>query len=87
MIFDLFSKNKETNPVPDILKLIPTESKLVDLEFLDDLRSVCYWHCGYSQVFSNKYLMLLLLRMSEEGLIVIEPVKTTLGLLYLTARK
>lgn len=81
------TKSVEPNPLSEIINMLPWEATMVSLEMLDDIRRIIYDTCGYEPFVSNQYIMLLLLKLQEAGMCLVEPVKTSLGQIYLVIRK
>ena len=66
------AKLSKTNPLPEILELIPYKESLLDLRLSDDIRIVLYKHLGFSPKFSNAYIAYLLSHLANNGLVDIQ---------------
>lgn len=78
----------ESNPLPEILNIIPWEYTVVAPKFLDDIRALVIKHdTGYNW-YSNAYIMYLLLHLHRSDLVSLAefPVKDSVYSVYLVKR-
>lgn len=76
------------NPLAEFINLIPWEATLLDPIILDDLRRVINQHTADRVIVSNKYILLLLEHLAENGYISLinVPMTTVAGTFTLIKR-
>lgn len=74
------------NPLPEIINSLPWEPRLVTIDVLDNIREILTKACGYSSVFTDKYIMLVLLMLQDNKFCVVQPIQNEIGDSYLITR-
>lgn len=76
------------NPLAEFINIIPWEPTLLDPILLDDFRRVMNQHTADRVIVSNKYILLLLEHLAENGYISLinVPMKTVAGTFTLIKR-
>lgn len=71
-----------TNPIPEILDLLPLKEQVLDPKLLDAIRNII--HRKMKLIVSNEYILLLLTTLTEAKLAKLTEVQypSTIGIVY-----